>query len=103
MPQLYGVVCAMVVGSLLMLYIELRMRAGRSRWRGHNCDPVFRTQRNGRVRFDLEDLRRSAPAPEYPAPYPEVETTLPDLRYRGFTQQRREQPGEEAATPPPPR
>ncbi|MGH3903402.1 MAG: hypothetical protein ACRDTE_04295 [Pseudonocardiaceae bacterium] len=94
MAQFFGVLCALVVGGLLMLHVELRMRAGRSRKQSRDGDPVFRTQRNGRVRFDLEDLRRSAPASQRPAPHPEVETTMPDLRCReGFPEQRRKQPG----------
>lgn len=101
MAQLYGVLCALVVAGLLMLYVELRMRAGRDSGRSRERAPVFREQRNGRVRFDLEDLRRSAPAPQRPAPHPEVETTLPDLRCRGgFPPQRPQQPGEVRIQPP---
>ncbi|MGH3910703.1 MAG: hypothetical protein ACRDRM_07705 [Pseudonocardiaceae bacterium] len=95
MAQFYGVLCALVVGGLLMLYVELRMRAARHSGRTRDGDPVFREQRNGRVRFDLEELRRSAPASQRPAPHPEVETTIPDLRCRaGLPRQRRQQPGE---------
>lgn len=89
MAQFYGVLCALVVAGLLLLYVELRMRAGRNGGRSRDGDPVLRAQRNGRVRFDFEELRRSAPASQRPAPHPEVETTLPDLRCRaGFPQQR---------------
>ncbi|MGH4015194.1 MAG: hypothetical protein ACRDSL_14985 [Pseudonocardiaceae bacterium] len=76
--QLCAVVAALTVGVLLTLYVELRARADHKRRQTHDCEPIFRMLRNGRVRFHLEDLRRS----DRPTPgerYPKDHTVHPDL------------------------
>lgn len=88
MTQWYGVFLGVLVASvLLLLFVELCTRTGRrSRRRTRSAKPVFQVQRNGRIRFELEDLRRSAvtatrrlPRPGPYGPVPDLENTLPDL------------------------
>lgn len=88
MTHLYGAVLGgLVAGVLVLISVDMGIRIGRrgSR-RAHRGKPVFQVQRNGRVRFELEDLRRSAvtasrrlPRPEPYGPVPDLENTLPDL------------------------
>jgi hypothetical protein len=86
--QWYGVVLGALAASVLFLFcVEMRTRTGRRRrHRTRRDKPMFQVQRNGRIRFELEDLRRSAAAtrrPPRPDPYdsvPDLEDTLPDLR-----------------------
>ena len=88
MTQWYGAVLGVLVASvLLLLVVEVCTRTGRrSRRRARTGKPMFQVQRNGRIRFELEDLRRSAatatrrlqrPEPDNPAP--DLESTIPDL------------------------
>ena len=102
MTQWYGAVLGVLVASvLLLLSVELGIRMRRRprrrpRRRSPPCKPIFQVQRNGRVRFELEDLRRSAliatrrlPRPDPAGAVPEVESTLPDLfTHQGVPRQR---------------
>ncbi|HEX2300886.1 MAG TPA: hypothetical protein VHH34_20655 [Pseudonocardiaceae bacterium] len=81
---------------LLMASHELRKRVRpRGRHRTGRGEPLFQVQRNGRVRFHFEDLRRSAaPAaqrgerPELEHTVPDLEMTVPDLLGHGVPGQR---------------
>ena len=88
MTHWYGAVLgALVAGVLLLLSVEVGTRFRRSSSsRPHRSKPMFQMQRNGRVRFELEDLRRSAvsatrrlPRPDPYGAVPDLENTLPDL------------------------
>ncbi|MGH4025898.1 MAG: hypothetical protein ACRDRV_15080 [Pseudonocardiaceae bacterium] len=81
-----AVLGALVAGVLLLLAVEVGTRTSRRSSRTHRGKPMFQMQRNGRVRFELEDLRRSAVTATRhlprPGPYgavPDLENTLPDL------------------------
>lgn len=88
MTHWYGALFgALGTGVLVLLSVDMSTRIGRrgSR-RTHRGKPVFQMQRNGRVRFELEDLRRSAvtatrqlPRPDPYGQVPDLENTLPDL------------------------
>lgn len=96
MTQWYGaVVGALAAIVLLVVSHELRKRLRRrGERRTRRYEPLFRVQRNGRVRFHLEDLRRSAPGGQHgPRPdlehtMPDLEMTIPDLLSHGVPQQR---------------
>jgi hypothetical protein len=86
--QWYGAVLGFLAASLLLLLIvEVCTRTGRrSRCRTRRRKPMFQAQRNGRVRFELEDLRRSTatatrrlPRHDLHGAVPDLENTLPDL------------------------
>lgn len=81
MTQWYGaVVGALAAIVLLVVCHELRRRVRRrGEHHGRRDEPLFQLQRNGRVRFHLEDLRRSAAPGGYRGERPELEHTIPDL------------------------
>lgn len=88
MTQWYAAVLGASVASvLLLLCVDAGIRIGRRRRRRtRKCRPMFQVQRNGRIRFELEDLRRSAASANRRLPgsgpfgaVPDLENTLPDL------------------------
>lgn len=106
MTQWYGAVVGALAAIVLLAVSyqlgkrELGKRVPRcGEHRDRRDEPLYRVQRNGRVRFHLEDLRRSAGPGAYRGEHPELEHTVPDLELtipdllnHGVPQQRPDHP-----------